>query len=90
MISPETAIKIDQEIKRIIVSNYDRAKTLLVENKHLLEKIAEALLERETLDTEEIRLICEGVPLKELADAGDSGKKEPAKVKGAPVVVPQN
>ena len=90
VISPETAIKIDQEIKRIIVSNYDRARTLLVENKHLLEKIAEALLERETLDTEEIRLICEGLPLKELVDTGDSGKKEPAKVKGAPVVVPQN
>ncbi len=91
LISPETAIKIDQEIRRIIVQSYDRAKNLLVENRHLLEKIAEALLERETLDTEEIRRICEGVPLEDRTDTSEgTGKKEPAKVKGAPVVVPQN
>jgi cell division protease FtsH len=91
VIGPETAIKIDQEIKRIIVQNYDRAKNLLVENRHLLEKIAEALLERETLDTEEIRKICEGLPLEDLTDGSDgAGKKEAAKVKRAPVVVPQN
>jgi cell division protease FtsH len=89
VISPETAVKIDQEIKRIIMQNYDRAKHLLTENRHLLEKIAEALLERETLDTEEIQLICDGLPLEELP--GESEKKEePAKVKVTPVIVPQN
>ncbi|MCI0615706.1 ATP-dependent zinc metalloprotease FtsH, partial [bacterium] len=91
VIGPETAIKIDQEIKRIIVQNYDRAKNLLVENRHLLEKIAECLLERETLDTEEIRRICEGLPLEDRVDESEGpGKKEAAKVKRAPVVVPQN
>lgn len=91
IISPETAIKIDQEIKRIIVANYDRAKNLLVENRHLLEKIAECLLERETLDTDEIRKICEGLPLEDRVDEHEGlGKKEAAKVKRAPVVVPQN
>ncbi len=90
VIGPETAIKIDQEMKRIIVQNYDRAKNLLVENRHLLEKIAEALLERETLDTEEIRRICEGLPLEDRVDESGPGKKEAAKVKRAPVVVPQN
>lgn len=90
VIGPETAIKIDQEMKRIIVQNYDRAKNLLVENRHLLEKIAEALLERETLDTEEIRKICEGLPLEDRVDESGPGKKETTKVKRAPVVVPQN
>ncbi len=90
VIGPETAIKIDQEIKRIIVQNYDRAKNLLVENRHLLEKIAECLLERETLDTEEIRRICEGLPLEDRVDESGPGKKEAAKVNRAPVVVPQN
>lgn len=94
VISPETAIKIDQEIKRIIVTQYDRAKILLEENKHLLEKIAEALLEHETLDTEQISQICDGVEMKVIApedfSSQDSAKKEPARVKGSPVIVPQN
>src|SRR5262249_7326802 len=41
VISAETSMKIDQEIKNIIVRNYDRAKGLLEGNRHLLEKIAE-------------------------------------------------
>jgi cell division protease FtsH len=94
VISQETAIKIDQEIKNIILTQYDRAKILLEQNKHLLEKIAEALLEHETLDTEQIRQICEGVEMKVTApedgSSPDSPKKEPARVKGSPVIVPQN
>lgn len=90
VISPETAIKIDQEIKRIIVSNYDRARGLLENNKHLLEKIAESLLEREVLDAEQIRRICEGLPLESTDESQESAKKEPAKVKPRPVIVPQN
>jgi cell division protease FtsH len=91
VISPETAIKIDQEIKSIILTQYGRARALLEENKHLLEKIAEALLEHETLDTEQIRQICDGVEMKVTApDEGSESKKEPARVKGSPVIVPQN
>lgn len=90
LISPETAIKIDQEIKRIIVSNYNRAKGLLENNKHLLEKIAESLLEYEVLDAEQIRRICEGLPLESTDESQEASKKEPAKVKGRPVIVPQN
>jgi cell division protease FtsH len=90
VISPETSIKIDQEIKRIIVSNYDRAKVLLEANKHLLEKIAESLLEYEVLDAEQIRRICEGLPLESADESQEAEKKEPAKVKGRPVIVPQN
>lgn len=90
VISPETAIKIDQEIKRIIVSNYNRAKGLLENNKHLLEKIAESLLEYEVLDAEQVRRICEGLPIESTDESQEAAKKEPAKVKGRPVIVPQN
>jgi cell division protease FtsH len=89
--SPETAMKIDREIKLLITQNYDRARKVLEENRHLLEKLAEALLERETLDFEDIRRVCEGLKLEPLADKENSEeKKEAAKVKGRPVIVPQN
>ena len=91
VLSPETTMKIDREINRFITQNYDRARKVLEENRHLLEKLAEALLERETLDSEEIRRVCEGLKLEPLADKESSEeKKEAAKVKGRPVVVPQN
>jgi cell division protease FtsH len=89
-ISPDTAVKIDQEMKKIIVTNYDRARKLLEENRHLLEKIAEALLQYEVLDADQIRRVCEGLPIEAGAEPDDVGKKEPAKVKGRPVIVPQN
>ena len=90
VIGPETAIKIDQEIKRIIITNYGRAKELLESNRHLLEKIAEALLEYETLDTEQIKRICDGLPVKDAVELAEEPKVEPAKVKGRPVPVPQS
>lgn len=91
VVSPETAMKIDHEIKRFITQNYDRARKVLEENRHLLEKLAEALLERETLDAEQIRMVCEGLNLEPLPEKENSeDKKEAAKVKGRPVIVPQN
>ncbi|HJZ12919.1 MAG TPA: cell division protein FtsH, partial [Acidobacteriota bacterium] len=90
LISPETAMKIDQEMKRIIMTNYDRARSLLTENRHLLERIAEALLEREVLDAEQIRQICEGLPITDEADEKKDDQKEAASVKASPVIVPQN
>ncbi len=89
-ISPETADKIDQEMKKIILNNYSRAKTLLEENRHLLEKIAEALLEHETLDTEQIQQICDGLPITKPQTDEEPARKEAATVKGRPVPVPQS
>jgi cell division protease FtsH len=84
--SEDTAIKIDQEVKRIVEQNYARARRILSENRPLLEKVAEALLEREVLDAEEVRMLIEGLPLKaretadevapEKADAKESKEKE--------------
>ncbi|MFQ5596801.1 MAG: ATP-dependent zinc metalloprotease FtsH [Nitrospiria bacterium] len=55
--SETTAIEIDREVKRLIVENYDRAKKLITENMKALKALAEALLEKETLDAPEIERI---------------------------------
>ena len=90
VLSPETAMKIDQEIRRFITHNYDRARKVLEENRHLLEKLAEALLQRETLDADQIRMICEGLTLEPIGEKGAAEDKKEAKVKGTPVIVPQS
>jgi cell division protease FtsH len=62
--SEATAIKIDQEVHRIVARGYDRAKQIITDRSDALVRIAEALLEREVLDGDEIRRLIEG---KELA-----------------------
>jgi cell division protease FtsH len=52
--SQDTAIRIDHEISRIVQSGYERAKAVLVEYRAVLDRIARALLERETLDGDEV------------------------------------
>ncbi|HKX22462.1 MAG TPA: cell division protein FtsH, partial [Rhizorhapis sp.] len=57
--SNETAKAIDQEIRRIVETGYDRAKTVLTEQEHQLHLLANALLEYETLSGEEIKSLLE-------------------------------
>jgi cell division protease FtsH len=63
--SEDTALKIDQEVKRIVTDNYQRARQLLTENKGTLVQIADALLAREVLDAEQVRRLAAGLPLDE-------------------------
>ena len=63
--SEDTAIQIDREVKRIVSASYDRARTILSNNKDVLERIAQALLEREVIDAAEVKLLMEGKPLPE-------------------------
>jgi len=58
--SEDTAIKIDQEVRKLVNSGYNTAKQILSDNRETLEKIARALIEREVLDANEIRLLVEG------------------------------
>ncbi len=55
--SEHTAIMIDEEVKRLIMENYDRTKKLLKDNINTLKALAEALLDQETLDGPEIEAI---------------------------------
>ncbi len=63
--SEDTAIQIDKEVKRIVNGGYERAKSILSNNRETLERIAQALLEREVIDANEVKLLMEGKPLPE-------------------------
>ena len=58
--SNETAQAIDTEIRRIVDAGYDRAKHLLTEHQDELHKLAQSLLEYETLSGDEIKAVLEG------------------------------
>jgi cell division protease FtsH len=64
--SEATAIKIDDEVRRMIGQGYNTAKAILAEYNQTLVRIALALLEREVLDANEIKLIIEGKELPKL------------------------
>lgn len=61
--SEDTAREIDSEVKRIVIENYDRAKKLLQDNLSALHALAEALLEYESLDGDQIEKIMHGEKL---------------------------
>ena len=63
--SEDTAIKIDHEVKKIVVNAYNRARQTVLENRDALERIAQELLVREVLDLNEVNLLLEGKPLPE-------------------------
>ncbi|MCX5860606.1 MAG: ATP-dependent zinc metalloprotease FtsH [Desulfomonile sp.] len=63
--SEQTAKDIDREIRTLVTEHYEKAKKIIDENKGTVESIAEALLERETLDAAEINALIEGRPLPE-------------------------
>jgi cell division protease FtsH len=52
--SEETASMIDEEVSDLVSVAYKRAKEVLVGNKHVLDKLAEMLVEKETVDSEEL------------------------------------
>jgi cell division protease FtsH len=67
--SEETAIRIDEQVKKLVQGGYDTAARILDERADALVKIAETLLEREILDGNEVMQIISGQPL-EPAPAG--------------------
>jgi cell division protease FtsH len=90
-VSDETAHAIDEEIRLLIDRNYERARTILVENMDKLHKMAEALLEWETIDAKQIDDIMAGrdprPPQDFTGKGGDSGsvtKKPEEKPKAKP------
>ena len=61
--SEDTAIRIDAEVKKIVDGQYARAEKIIKDNKDALIRLAEALLEHETLDSVQIRRVIAGLPL---------------------------
>jgi cell division protease FtsH len=56
----EVASQIDREIKKIVDTAYDRARAILTEKRQTLDAIAQALIERETIDASELAEIVQG------------------------------
>ncbi len=89
--SEDTAIHIDQEIKRVVITNYDRARKLLEQYRPALDRIADELLAREVLDAEQVRRIVAGEALEEhrpavaAAEVSEDGRRAP---KERPSIVP--
>ncbi|HVP43164.1 MAG TPA: ATP-dependent zinc metalloprotease FtsH [Terriglobales bacterium] len=69
--SEATAVKIDQEVRRLVDQGYSAARAILENNREKLEMLAQALLEREVLDANEIKMVIEGkdLPTKPTAPA---------------------
>jgi cell division protease FtsH len=61
--SEETAQQIDREVRQLVDSAYKSAYAILDQNKDAMDRLAAALLERETLDGFEIRMVIDGKPL---------------------------
>jgi cell division protease FtsH len=71
-VSEATAQQIDAEIRRIVEEGHAKARSMLGENRHLLDRVARALLDRETLTGEEIGLLLRGQDLPPMR-SGDDG-----------------
>jgi cell division protease FtsH len=63
--SEDTALRIDAEVKRIVTQNYERATDILQANRARLERLADELLGREVLDSDQVRRIVADLPLDE-------------------------
>jgi cell division protease FtsH len=58
--SEDTARQIDGEVREIILTSYEKAKSLLNENMSTLKRLSEALLEYETLEADDVSVIIQG------------------------------
>ncbi len=92
--SEDTALKIDQEVKRFVTDNYTRAQSVLMQHKQKLLDLAEALLARETLDADQVNRLAAGQPIDEPAPAPAATPSVQPDVRGrakdrtAPSIVP--
>ena len=53
--SEETAAMIDEEVRQLVDVAYRRAKEVLTSNRHVLDQLAQMLVEKETVDAEELQ-----------------------------------
>lgn len=89
--SNQTANLIDTEVSRILDEQYERAKNILEEHRDKVELMAECLMEYETLDSDQIKEVMQGIkpkppidlpiPKADKGDDADGGKKDAASLK---------
>jgi len=90
--SEDTAIRIDAQVKSIVTAAYTYARSVLEGHRETLESIATALLVREVLDANELKLLMEGKPLPERVKpvppappSAPPGKETPARPETKPL-----
>ncbi len=91
--SEDTALRIDAEVKRIVMDSYHRATGVLSGHKKALLDIADALLAREVLDAEQVRRLAYGEALVDqptiaAVPSGDTSRDR-TREKDRPPIVPQ-
>jgi cell division protease FtsH len=74
--SEETAIRIDEQVRKIITAQFERAKSIIQDNRDTMIRLAECLLERESLDGVQIRRIVAGLTLDDEQPVVDAGSDE--------------
>jgi cell division protease FtsH len=99
--SDQIAYEIDKEVRRLVDEAYDRAEAILAQHRERLDTIARALIERETLEKEELLALLEGrevatAPKQPLAAKGDESPdkaqeeiRPPSPIKGRPLPQPE-
>jgi cell division protease FtsH len=80
-ISERTAELVDTELKRLLGDAFERARAILLEHRDVLDRLAAALLERETLDRDEILLVAAGRPLPPIKPPAPAPGGSPVKEK---------
>lgn len=98
--SEDTAIRIDQEVNKIVSQQYARAKKILEDNREAMERLTAALLEHESLDNAQMRRVIAGLPLEDddkvQSTTDEGGTPEAEEVKGRftkpilPPITPNN
>jgi cell division protease FtsH len=74
--SESTAIRIDEQVKKLVEAGYSRAKKIIDDHHDALERIALSLLEREVLDGNEVQMLIEGKSLSPQANNPPSGGQQ--------------
>lgn len=77
-ISPDTARAVEEEVKDLLENSYERARSILINHRKELDRLANALLEYETLSLEEIKMVIDG---KDLKSYFNSKKQEETRLK---------
>jgi cell division protease FtsH len=84
--SEQTAREIDSEVKAIITGCYEKARSILTEHEKQLHSVAVALLERETLDGEDVKILLSDGKLPPMKKRPEMKKAEPAPPVEPPVI----
>ena len=89
--SEDTALRIDQEVKKFVTDAYTRAQDILLQHKPHLLDMADALLARETLDADQVKRIVAGQALEPLttppSDSTTQTPRESKPAKERPAIV---